>query len=122
MYSITMPGQTRAISATRVYREWQEDRMATYMRTGLQAQIWAAWGQGLSMATIARMLPTRRISVYNVIGAQGGIEPPPRRRANRALSVLEREWIGKGLAAGCSLRMIASSRRKLQTVCLAFWT
>jgi hypothetical protein len=51
----------------------------TYMRAGLQAQIWAAWGQGLSMAKIARMLPTRRISVYNVIGAQGGIEPPPRR-------------------------------------------
>jgi IS30 family transposase len=81
--------------------------MATYMRTGLQAQIWAAWGRGLSIATIARMLPTRRISVYNVIGAQGGIEPPPRRRADRALSVLEREWLGKGLAAGCSLRMIA---------------
>jgi IS30 family transposase len=77
------------------------------MRTGLQAQIWAAWGQGLSMATSARILPTRRISVYNVIGAQGDNEPPPRRRANRALSVLEREWIGKGLAAGCSLRMIA---------------
>ena len=81
--------------------------MAIYMRTELQAQIWAAWGRGLSMATIARMLPTRRISVYNVIGAQGVIEPPPRSRADRALSVLEREWIGKGLAAGCSLRMIA---------------
>src|SRR5882672_257281 len=106
-YSIPTSRQNRAISATRVYREWQEDRMAIYMRTGLQAQIWAAWGRGLSMATIARMLPTRRTSVYNVIGAQGGIEPPPRRRANRALSVLEREWIGKGLAAGCSLRMIA---------------
>jgi hypothetical protein len=62
--------------------------MAIYMRTGLQAQIWAAWGRGLSMATIARMLPTRPISVYNIIAAQGGIQPPPRHRAARALSVL----------------------------------
>jgi hypothetical protein len=41
--------------------------MTLYMQAGLQAQIWAAWGRGLPMAKIARMLPTRRISVYNVI-------------------------------------------------------
>jgi IS30 family transposase len=59
------------------------------------------------MAQIARQLPTNVSSVRILLGSQGGIRPPSQRRSSRALSAAEREWIGEGLAAGCSLRMIA---------------
>jgi IS30 family transposase len=81
--------------------------MAHYMTEKMQRQVWDAWGQGLSVAQISRLLPTRRISVQTLLGAKGGIRPAPRRRSSRVLSAAEREWIGEGLAAGCSLRMIA---------------
>ena len=81
--------------------------MAHYMREHMQRQVWEAWHEGLSMAEITRLLPTNKISVRTLISTQGGIRPPPRRRSSRALSAAEREWIGEGLAAGCSLRMIA---------------
>jgi IS30 family transposase len=81
--------------------------MAHYMGEKMQRQVWEAWGQGLSMAQIARLLPTNTISVRTLLSARGGIRPPPRRRSSRALSAAEREWIGEGLAAGCSLRVIA---------------
>src|ERR1700722_14155948 len=85
----------------------QGEAMAHYMTEKMQRQVWDAWGQGLSVAQISRLLPTRRISVQTLLGAKGGIRPAPRRRSSRVLSAAEREWIGEGLAAGCSLRMIA---------------
>jgi IS30 family transposase len=81
--------------------------MAHYMREQMQREVWEGWHQGLSMAQITRLLPTNKISVRTLISTQGGIRPAPQRRSSRALSAAEREWIGEGLAAGCSLRMIA---------------
>ena len=93
--------------------------MAHYMREHMQRQVWEAWHEGRSMAQITRLLPTNRTSIRTLISSQGGIRPPPRRRSSRALSAAEREWIGEGLAAGCSLRMIARPETPLRTTSLA---
>ncbi len=86
--------------------------MSHYMRESMQRQVWQAWNEGFSMAQISRLLPTHRISVRTLIGGNGGICPAPQRRSSRALSAAEREWIGEGLAAGCSLRMIAQHLKR----------
>lgn len=89
-------------------RELGELKMSMYMREKLQGEVWKAWAQGLSIAHIARVLPTRHISVHTLIGEKGGIRPAPRRRSKRALSALEREQVAPGPAAGCSLRAISA--------------
>lgn len=77
------------------------------MQEKRQARVWQAWGRGLSLSRIARVMPSNRISVRNVILSQGGIRPPARCRSSRALSATERERITQGVAAGCSLREIS---------------
>jgi hypothetical protein len=86
--------------------------MAHYMREQLQRQVWEAWGKGASLTQISRLLPIHPSSLRSLISSGGGIPPAPRRRSSRALSAAEREWIGEGLAAGCSLRMIARCQRR----------
>lgn len=81
--------------------------MSHYMQEKRQARVWQAWGRGLSLSRIARVMPSNRISVRNVILSQGGIRPPARCRSSRALSATERERITQGVAAGCSLREIS---------------
>jgi len=44
-----------------------------------------------------------------VVSSNGGIVPPERRRSRLALSPLEREEISRGIAAGHSVRKVASS-------------
>jgi IS30 family transposase len=84
----------------------------SYVLEQVQTQIWDSWERGLSISEIARVLPTRRISVGSIIRGHGGIRPPPRRRSSRALSSGERELICKGLAAGCSMREIAGHLKR----------
>ena len=72
-----------------------------------RSRIWDRWGQGLSMAEIARRLDVRSFQVRSIIQWHGGIRPPQRRRSRRVLAVGDREAISRGLAAGCSMREIA---------------
>lgn len=81
--------------------------MTTYIREQRQRQVWEGWQRGLSIGQITRLLRASKFSVRTLISTGGGIRPPPQRRSSRALSFAEREWIGEGLAAGCSLRLIA---------------
>jgi IS30 family transposase len=46
------------------------------------------------------------------LASNGGIVPPVRRRAPLALSLCEREEISRGLAAGASMRQVASGIRR----------
>ena len=46
--------------------------------------------------------------MFSVLSPSGGIRPPERRRAGRALSLTEREEVSRGLVAGRSLRAIAA--------------
>ena len=74
-----------------------------------KAELWERWRGGQCVADIARALERRNKSgVYRVLALNGGIAPRPRRRAARALRLEEREEISRGIAAGDSIRGIAS--------------
>ncbi|WP_158674154.1 helix-turn-helix domain-containing protein [Pseudokineococcus lusitanus] len=74
-----------------------------------QDQAWTAWRTGQSVRSIARDIgePTYRVSRY--FGATGGVRVHPAGRSSRHLSLVEREEISRGLAAGLSLRRIAAA-------------
>ena len=58
--------------------------------------------------SIARRLGRTGRSIRRLFEDAGGVRPAPRRRAERHLSLTEREEISRGVAAGESLRVIAS--------------
>jgi IS30 family transposase len=96
-------------------------QMADTGRRGLSAsqkqELWERWKRGESLNGIARALAKHRGSIHFVLASNGGIQPSPRRRSRRALSLSEREEISRGIAEGQSIRRIASSiQRAASTV------
>jgi IS30 family transposase len=69
--------------------------------------IWELRAQGLSERVIARQLRLGQNTVSHYLRALGGIRPRPRRRAERCLTLEEREEISRGIARGRSARQIA---------------
>src|ERR1700678_4520490 len=73
-----------------------------------KAELWERWKSGQCIAAIARTLGRRNKSgVHRILALNGGIVPTPRRRAELALRLEEREEVSRGLAAGRSIRQIA---------------
>ena len=72
-----------------------------------QRQIWAMHGQGKSDRVIGIAIGRPEQSVRRCLARRGGFCPAPRQRSARALSLVEREEISRGLSASCSLRQIA---------------
>lgn len=72
-------------------------------------ELWRRWRAGDSTRLIARALGCSPSSVQRHLGRTGGVQPPVRRRADAHLSLLEREEVSRGIAAGLSAREIASS-------------
>src|SRR4051812_47179934 len=70
-------------------------------------ELWERWRAGEPLVEIARALSRPAMSVYGLLRRHGGIAPSVRRRADRALSLEEREEISRALAAGQSLRSVA---------------
>jgi hypothetical protein len=56
-------------------------------------ELWTRWRQGESLLDIARALHRVPSSVYEIVGAEGGIAPRSRRRSLLALTTTEREEI-----------------------------
>lgn len=71
-------------------------------------ELWKRWRQGESISEIARALERKPGTIHCLVSASGGIEPRPRRRSPRTLSLSEREEISRGIAAGDSMRAIAA--------------
>ena len=73
-----------------------------------QDYVWARWRAGESLRAVAAVVsPRRRASVTEFVKSTGGVRRPmPRRRAGH-LSVLEREEISRGIAAGQGVRGLA---------------
>jgi len=71
-------------------------------------EIWRRWRAGESISDIARGLRRKPATIFMLLAERGGIAPSPRKRSARALSAAEREEISRGLAAGLSLRGIAT--------------
>jgi IS30 family transposase len=73
-----------------------------------QDEIWRRWRQGESLRLIARKLGKRGPSVRAFVLQSGGVERQPPHRNARCLSVVDREEISRGVAAGQSCRQIAA--------------
>lgn len=86
--------------------------MARRGRPGLsrsqKKDLWVRWKRGESLSDIARALGKKPGSIHGVVSSNGGMVPATRRRSPWALKLSEREEISRGLAAGDSLRRIAS--------------
>jgi IS30 family transposase len=75
-------------------------------------ELWARWRRGESLREISRALNRVSSSVYEIVSAEGGIAPRPRRRSRLALTTTEREEVSRHLARGVSLRAISRSLRR----------
>jgi len=71
------------------------------------ADLWCRYKAGESILGIARVLGRTDSSVYGLIQRRGGIAPAERHRSSRVLSLVEREEVSRGLAAGYTIRAIA---------------
>jgi hypothetical protein len=71
------------------------------------ADLWRRYKAGESILGIARALGRRDSSVHRVLQFTGGIAPAERRRSWRVLSLVEREEVSRGIAAGYTIRTIA---------------
>ena len=74
-----------------------------------KAEIWRGWKSGKTLNSIGRALDRAGPHVRDLVAASGGIAPPPRRRSPWVLSHTEREEISRGVAAGDSMRTIATA-------------
>jgi IS30 family transposase len=71
--------------------------------------LWDRWKYGESIADIARELGRTPTGIAYILERDGGIAPLPRKRRPSALALSERESISRGIAAGQSVRSIATS-------------
>lgn len=81
-------------------------------------ELWQRWQRGETLRQIAAALHRRSSSIYDYVGAEGGVAPRPRRRSPQALTTAEREEISRQLAKGASLRAIGRTiGRAPSTIC-----
>jgi IS30 family transposase len=73
------------------------------------AEVWDRWQRGEGLKLIGRAFGRSSGAIFQHLKPHGGIRPAPRRRSRRVLSLADREEISRGVAAGLSLRAIASS-------------
>ncbi len=71
------------------------------------AEVWERRKAGELTRSIARRLGRNGSSIRRLFEDAGEVRPAPRRRTERHLTLLEREEISRGVAAGESLRTIA---------------
>jgi len=86
-----------------------KQRPRIYYSETQKAMMWERWRQGQSLHDIALLFDRGHSSVQRILSDAGGISPRPRVRAMRALSLLEREEISRGVISRRSLRAIATS-------------
>src|SRR3984957_2878066 len=72
-----------------------------------RADMWSRWKVGQSLNAIGRALGKDKQVIHFLLACHGGIAPPARRRSRRALTLAERKDISRGIARGCSMRVIA---------------
>lgn len=83
-------------------------RPRIYYSESQKVLMWERWRKGDSLQQIAQLFDRNHSSIERILAENGGISPVPRCRAQRALSLSEREEISRGLVAGRSMRMLAS--------------
>ena len=73
-----------------------------------RVEVWDRWQAGDTNRVIGRDLGRSAASIRAFVESWGGVRPPVRRRSPQHLSLVEREEISRGVAAGDSLRMVAT--------------
>src|SRR6201993_1032292 len=71
------------------------------------ALIWAMWRRGDAIRAMERTLGETLPRIRRYLRESGGIPPIPRQRRVGHLTLVEREEISRGIAAGLSARTIA---------------
>lgn len=84
-------------------------RPRIYYTESQKALMWDRWQKGDSLAQIAQLFDRYHSSIERILAETGGIRPAPRRRSRLALTLAEREEISRSIAAGRSIRSIATS-------------
>src|SRR6202166_4316372 len=72
-----------------------------------RAEMWNRWKAGQSLHAIGRVLGKDHRVIRFLLARHGGIAPAARHRSQRVLTLAEREDISRGIAGGCSMRIIA---------------
>lgn len=85
-----------------------EHRPRIYYSDAKKALMWERWRRGESLHKIATLFDRHHSSVRAVLSESGGIQPVPRRRSERVLSLAEREEISR-VAVGKRMRAIGRS-------------
>ena len=83
-------------------------RPRTYYTESQKALMWERWQKGESLQQIAQLFDRTHSSVQGILVRTGGIRPAPRHRSTLALTLTEREEVSRAVAAGRSIRSIAS--------------
>ncbi len=71
-------------------------------------EVWDRWQEGDAYRLIGRDLGRSAGSIRAFVESWGGVRPRVRHRSRKHLSLVEREEISRGVAAGESLRMVAA--------------
>lgn len=73
-----------------------------------RVEVWDRWQAGDAYRLIGRDLGRSAGSIRAFVESWGGVRPRVRHRSRKHLSLVEREEISRGVAAGESLRMVAA--------------
>ncbi len=85
-----------------------KQRPRIYYTESQRAIMWERWRKGESLQQIAQLFDRNHSSVQRILAETGGIQPAPRRRSRLALTLAEREELSRSVAAGQSLRSVAT--------------
>ena len=64
-----------------------------------RVEVWDRWQRGESSQSIGRALDRGGSAIHRQLAVYGGIRPQSRCRSSRALTLVEREEISRGIAA-----------------------
>jgi transposase, IS30 family len=84
-------------------------RPRIYYTETQKALMWERWRKGESLQQIAQLFDRNHPSIERILAESGGIRPAQRHRSRLSLTLAEREEISRAVAAGQSIRSIATS-------------
>ncbi|WP_151638189.1 MULTISPECIES: IS30 family transposase [Noviherbaspirillum] len=85
-----------------------KQRPRIYYSESQKAVMWEHWRKGESLQQIAQLFNRNHSSIEGILAETGGIRPRQRCRCALALTLPEREEISRALAAGNSIRSMAT--------------
>jgi IS30 family transposase len=83
-------------------------RTRIYYTEAQKSQMWDRWQKGDSLHDIGRLFDRGHGTIAGIFSRAGGIRPRQRTRSLLSLTLSEREDISRGIAAGLSMRSIAT--------------